>query len=210
MWKNEWLVLLWIKTADWSWNSTSRTSISCRPFLPRCYSFLWINKNIEYKDLAETPTQNFTTNNNIPLVSIRVSSMKTHKHVIKRKEWRNTSNFKTKLTEQSACEDWTHPESSFLMQQAVSLSLALVLSICWIILLSALMHGANFAPKWIKSAALGPNLNNKSVWKYQNSFSSPKICWFQIVDLLKWKTCDKNLSRSRLQVYSKRAEAVTN
>lgn len=65
---------------------------------------------------------------------------------------------KLKLTEQSACDDWTHPESSFLIQQAVSLSLALVFSICWRILLSTRIQGANLAPRCIRSAALGPNL----------------------------------------------------
>lgn len=66
---------------------------------------------------------------------------------------------KLQLTEQSALEDCTHPESSFLIQQAVSRSLVLVLSICWMILLSTRMQGANLAPKWIKSAALGPPLH---------------------------------------------------
>lgn len=64
----------------------------------------------------------------------------------------------TILTEQSALEDWTHPESSFRIQQAVSRSLVRVLSICCIILLSTLIQGANLAPKCIRSAALGPNL----------------------------------------------------
>lgn len=63
-----------------------------------------------------------------------------------------------KLTEQSAWEDCTQPESSFLIQHAVSLSFACILSISFLILLSILMQGANFAPKWIRSAARGPNL----------------------------------------------------
>lgn len=65
------------------------------------------------------------------------------------------------LTEQSACDDCTQPESSFLIQQAVSRSFNRILSTSCVILSSTRIHGANFAPKCIKSAAFGPNLIEK-------------------------------------------------
>lgn len=63
------------------------------------------------------------------------------------------------LTEQSALDDCTHPESSFLIQQAVSLSLLAEAAMALAILASRRMHGANLAPKCMRSAARGPNQN---------------------------------------------------
>lgn len=68
--------------------------------------------------------------------------------------------FLLKLTEQSAFEDCTQPESSFRMQHAVSRSRLAEAAIARAILTSRLMHGANLAPKWIRSAALGPSQND--------------------------------------------------
>lgn len=74
-------------------------------------------------------------------------------------------------TEQSALEDCTHPESSFRMQHAVSLSLLAEAAIALAILASLLIHGANLAPKCIKSAARGPSQNeagsSHSTWKIE-------------------------------------------
>lgn len=58
--------------------------------------------------------------------------------------------------EQSLLELCTHPDSSFLIQHAVFLSFNLLSSISLRIFMSFLIHGANFAPRCIKSAALGP------------------------------------------------------
>lgn len=56
-------------------------------------------------------------------------------------------------------EDCTHPESSFRMQHAVSRSRLAEAAIARAILASLRIHGANLAPKCIRSAARGPSQN---------------------------------------------------
>lgn len=63
------------------------------------------------------------------------------------------------LTEQSAWDDCTQPESSLRMQQAVSRSFSRHFSISLMILASLRMHGANFAPRCIRSACKIQDIN---------------------------------------------------
>lgn len=91
--------------------------------------------------------------------SFRFSELNHKHHPIE------TNNRKSlNLTEQSALLDCTHPESSFLMQQAVSLSRCCPCATSLSILASLLIHGANFAPKCIRSAALGPSQKFAGSW----------------------------------------------
>lgn len=72
--------------------------------------------------------------------------------------------FANQLTEHSALLDCTQPESSFLMQQAVSRSFSRQTSISFSILMSLRMQGANLAPRWMRSEARGPSQKFAGSW----------------------------------------------
>lgn len=126
------------------------------------------------------------------------------------------------LTEQSALLDCTQPESSFRIQQAVSRSRSLQTSISFKIFISRLMHGANFAPRWMRSAALGPIQKFAGSWKStcckdklvtstceQNSFQFENFVhnflFFLFGQILKIVY----RSRSVMQIKSNRSKSVT-
>lgn len=74
------------------------------------------------------------------------------------------------------------------MQQAVSLSLRADAAIARAILTSLRMHGANFAPKCIRSAARGPSQkeagSSHSTWLKRNLMSIPYFKLFNLFNEL--------------------------